>query len=1511
MEKIEAEEFEQYEKERVHNEELARKELDDILRGRESRGSGTPDERHDNRTHAAGIRRRPRSKDRADAEPMNVAKQLALLEVERDKITKEKLKLIEIQSLKRREEENENPKKYDRISMAEVLEIFHKQLEEERHETDMIRRKAAEQKEKADTFIKENWVPLKAAIRPGEADEEIWRQFVEPEVRERELNRRKRIESLKKKRADLEPFKSERKLQRKQELEVEHVKRKSSMRSDELSYAETKQATDSGYASLKSRNCGKPQETQSGIQEDLTKLRLSPAAEDVMDCDDAATVYSDASSVAVSAKEHYISELADALFREVLGDQLDSKILERVSVALPELLKAFALKIGYNAPSQMHRDIMLFVHKNRGDVAEYFRERCSREEAENLPSTQTTDPNRMTWSERVEFWHERLEYPLLPHQDSIVEEQTEGEAVQEEEVDHLALLYRDFIFKTPAFEWLVGILRRDVLLTPAEPNYMETIRKTIIESLPSSRRISKHKSAETFRVIFMTCWKPLTFISEQDYEDGPGEAIERAITLTGSVEDAQVLACGEYLCQTWPSTGKYIMQLIKDVVHSAPGALHTCVLPDDSRVIMSLQETLELVVEAFGTKDSVAEIGQQLAWLKTALSSSSQTVGVVACIPSISNVRVPNPQELRFVTSALGPQDLANAVPNPPGALYRLNFTIEEEEENLIPSNGQCWHNMFKNPVVVRGYPIPRRPNLNTGLEIPLNVMAGLARTQYIQTFHEKLFIKGFSTLLVPTKMDGGVLIWHLIYNQQGNRISYLENAVPHAEGLSVSEIETSRHVLGWCPKVEYYAGAADASYDIQHSGLSKPHGGYVLEGIYIHGRRIIKGGSPFSLGNKDTPFHISREDPVRRLQWLDQKFFVLWDEGDKRGWLINGTSVLLHLLRKSLEDNSTDRFCFEYCFKKEHMQEAPVTHKTFSAIRVLRNDANLKQEIYPRTVGYFRVENRLDELFDTLEKIIEHQISITRQDAACLNSKRQEYLEGWDFNDLATSQDPIHPRVARFQKASGGWVDFTRTIHAVALFGRGFGEIIQPESTTSLCSRWARLPKEEYYLAAAVDDLKEIMKKNGDQYTNPMRLTDDIFWQTPTFRKCKCRKKKRGGKHSDFVQTPLPARLCNILPNKDPIHLDDGGAVIFGQSKKLKGFFLENLGSLDGASPLPSEELETRSHDSGIGSSLGPSFTHEDYKVGVVCALPKELLAVRALFDSKHERLASLRGDINHYALGHIQPHNIVAACLPSGEYGTSAAAGVLSHMRRSFPMLEICLLVGIGGGVPSKKNDIRLGDVVVSHPTSDYPGVIQYDLGKTLNNNTFERTGFLQRPPRFIMTAISSLTSDPDIPLQPLEPYLKDIAKKRPEYNYPGHEQDPLLATNCIHRNHPKIHYGLIASGNQVMKNAKVRDQLGAEFNVLCFEMEAAGVMNAGDCLVIRGICDYSDSEKNDVWQEYAAATAAAYAKLLLSKMIIPGDAEVPLAGLERAGSRKRELSSERSNSALSKKLKSEMNA
>lgn len=100
-----------------------------------------------------------------------------------------------------------------------------------------------------------------------------------------------------------------------------------------------------------------------------------------------------------------------------------------------------------------------------------------------------------------------------------------------------------------------------------------------------------------------------------------------------------------------------------------------------------------------------------------------------------------------------------------------------------------------------------------------------------------------------------------------------------------------------------------------------------------------------------------------------------------------------------------------------------------------------------------------------------------------------------------------------------------------------------------------------------------------------------------------------------------------------------------------------------------------------------------------------------------------------------------------------------------------------------------------------------------------------------------------------------------------------DPLRVHNRPPRqnfdDNPAVHYGLIASANQLMRDAVTRDRLAAQREVLCFEMEAAELMNHFPCIVIRGICDYADTHSNDVWQGYAAMTAAAYAKDLLLRI------------------------------------------
>ncbi|KAJ5095122.1 hypothetical protein N7532_007413 [Penicillium argentinense] len=306
-----------------------------------------------------------------------------------------------------------------------------------------------------------------------------------------------------------------------------------------------------------------------------------------------------------------------------------------------------------------------------------------------------------------------------------------------------------------------------------------------------------------------------------------------------------------------------------------------------------------------------------------------------------------------------------------------------------------------------------------------------------------------------------------------------------------------------------------------------------------------------------------------------------------------------------------------------------------------------------------------------------------------------------------------------------------------------------------------------------------------------------------------------------------------------------------------------------------------------------------DDYTVGWICAVKPEYVAAQEFLDEEHDPPEGLQLDNNHYTLGKMGKHNVVITILPKGEYGTAAAAMVAEGMRRSFPNIRVGLMVGIAGGAPSKKHDIRLGDIVVSIPENGSAGVFQYDFGKTIQNKSFQNTRFLNQPPTSLREAVNGLDTQYTRKGHKINEDIDSILKKAPRlrkgYQRPDLESDQLYQSQIAHRDeneglpcamkcgddpsclvsrpprtededNPAIHYGLIASANQVMKDALIRDRLVAEKDVLCFEMEAAGMMNHFPCLVIRGICDYSDSHKNKGWQGYAAMTAAAYAKDLL---------------------------------------------
>ncbi|CVL03747.1 uncharacterized protein FMAN_15020 [Fusarium mangiferae] len=262
--------------------------------------------------------------------------------------------------------------------------------------------------------------------------------------------------------------------------------------------------------------------------------------------DDSATEYSDVSSTTFSRKQLYIQELAKDLYNKMSFQAVDSGQDHRVSISatLPRLLKVFALKIGYCATTQMHQDVMAFVHRHRSGITEAFldiylsqREMEPQEiacptpvEVEPMdviyPSQAEVElreiqgqPHGMSPNEVMALWEQsedREQTLIVEGLDNLELLETEEED-EYEEADIWVAAYRDFAPGTEAYSWLMTQLQRNMNSVLEEPTAIQLIRDQVLSSVPSPQKISRSVSSESCSVLFNLDWDILEFFDSQEY----------------------------------------------------------------------------------------------------------------------------------------------------------------------------------------------------------------------------------------------------------------------------------------------------------------------------------------------------------------------------------------------------------------------------------------------------------------------------------------------------------------------------------------------------------------------------------------------------------------------------------------------------------------------------------------------------------------------------------------------------------------------------------------------------------------------------------------------------------------------------------------------------------------------------------------------------------------------------------------------------------------------------------
>ncbi|KAM0427797.1 hypothetical protein ACHAPT_007254 [Fusarium lateritium] len=990
----------------------------------------------------------------------------------------------------------------------------------------------------------------------------------------------------------------------------------------------TEQWIDSGYASL-SEDTAPTSAGNSTSKQQPANRGSSQLGND--DEDDASTVYSAADSVPEDELETYKSELSEAILKAVLPHVSDAELLESLASLLPALLQSFALRLGCPGSSKAEREIMYFVHKHRNDIAGRFNNAikytADGEGLTPLAAKQNEAPvtrNVAQWLQEVS--HGEVTEQDMPHtHDSIPDEipcrnSAEGEpksAVEVEEQPSLPDMpdmdmpdkrgYRDAVFNSVAYRWLTAALVKMLTMSlVSEEDVCANLRQEIHDSLSRRRTVSSRLPSKRHAMNFTVEWDPKLFLREQfPQQSHTGRLFGQTLTLTGSLTDAQALPCAEYLLQIWPTTGPIVLEVLKTALVSGTAVAGELA---DKSLITCFFDHSQLHVKAKGTADSIATVAEQIAWLGASLRQSCSESRLATCRPQIRTSRRTGTER----------------------ASCHIDFSVQTHDTSSQGSSvGQCWHEMFQNPVVVEGYPIPRRAEYGSGLEIPLSVMSGLTDCPRINQYMGHHFLKGFSTALVPTGKMKDAVLWHLYYTEDGSRLPYPDTNSMDKASVGFGELSQSRHIVGWCSKAKFFSGAAAMNYDIKPSQLQRAGREFALEKVSFSVGQILTAGCQFAIGRKDRHVRITRGSYKAKLAWLDQKYVTLWDVDEERGWLVNGNSALLHLLRASLEFSKTDKFNSEFLFQEDQFMESPDPFTLDSVLHVLLDPTNQKLKLYLKEDYSYRetkdlrigraetvtktvtswttVKDRIEELYETLEKLIDH--NATSEDSyKGVNAKPRlhDQLQGWDFADIARDRDPFHLRIAKLPLDSTNWVELTRAIPAITLFGRGFGDIIRaspPEP--SGCRGWEDVPTNRHLLCVSVADLRAIIDQIGDNETNPITVAPGILWKNPfsdnpfhTDCQCaaRCPATKEGKHHciqelmsSMTFKVQTASTKLGFAASKGAVDLylaqHDNGAVIFGRRPELKLSRGTSAITESPSNPKPSLEA-TLGHSSTSGGS-------------------------------------------------------------------------------------------------------------------------------------------------------------------------------------------------------------------------------------------------------------------------------------------------------------------------------------
>jgi hypothetical protein len=453
-------------------------------------------------------------------------------------------------------------------------------------------------------------------------------------------------------------------------------------------------------------------------------------------------------------------------------------------------------------------------------------------------------------------------------------------------------------------------------------------------------------------------------------------------------------------------------------------------------------------------------------------------------------------------------------------------------------------------------------------------------------------------------------MTWHFVCKEDGSYLPCLEaslGCIETSAALDQSWMQSTRHFVGWTPTSFYNmgkisnglsrvdptnkdVGTKDTDYARIIQPLTDLGSNLVLKQMTFGFSQYIAANATIGRGRSHHGvFHQSTPPYKRMIRQAKMSQIVLYDTRERRAWLTDGATALLHLLccklaaQKSLESpysNLQD--------VTQQFQYADTTNPNASEAVLCRQE---NQDLLLDTDPDYCVKDEVRYLFERLQEL--RKAHDKNPDEWQIRLTDRNRLEGYSFRDVVDDALVLGPTMVYLKESSGSWADFVRDTKAVVLMARGFGELIS--SRHSPCPSWMTVPTGKDYLVARVDLLRKIAESKGREEEFPFWLTHNTRWHKGKviFEACSGQRRRTSDICCTRVQEIRSAKLTAGL--KFPLLASEStqGAVVFGQNLRMPRVTRVFHSLRGSAAPKQAPALEQTNNDERNPSS-GQSATDE-----------------------------------------------------------------------------------------------------------------------------------------------------------------------------------------------------------------------------------------------------------------------------------------------------------------------------